>query len=133
MSKDITRVRCDCAVCDELHPRVYQAVVGLVLWLVLSAVVLFGGWPDTELMFGIVAVFFFVLTAIPIALWLAWRKATDATRDNGVPLRDWTSAEFVTCEGRLRGSEAAAQVLLPIASVAFGITAFGLVAHFTLS
>jgi len=48
------------------------------------------------------------------------------------PLRDWLSHSFDTWTGRATGRDAAAQILLPIAAVAFGMTIFGLVFLFTV-
>jgi len=48
------------------------------------------------------------------------------------PLRDWLSHSFETWTGSTSGRDAAAQVLLPIAAVAFGMTIFGLVFLFTV-
>ena len=41
------------------------------------------------------------------------------------------SGEFDTWQGRRKAAGAAVEILLPIAAVAFGITAFGIVLHFT--
>jgi hypothetical protein len=39
----------------------------------------------------------------------------------------WLQGEFTTCLGYEKGSAAAAEMLLPIAAVALGITALGIV------
>jgi hypothetical protein len=50
--------------------------------------------------------------------------------------RNWASCEFDTWQYRLNAGNAAVEVLLPIAAIAFGMTAFGvvlyLVAHGTI-
>ena len=52
---------------------------------------------------------------------------------NSVSARhDWTSGDFETWQGRLKGKDAAVQILLPIASVAFGMTLFAIIMHFTI-
>jgi hypothetical protein len=43
----------------------------------------------------------------------------------------WVSGEFDTWQDRVTGANAAVQILLPLAAVAFGMTAFGFVLHFT--
>ena len=53
---------------------------------------------------------------------------------DGVPaprpsFRSWASREFDTWQYRLKGGDAAAEALLPIAAIAFGMTAIGIVAH----
>jgi hypothetical protein len=39
----------------------------------------------------------------------------------------WLQGEFTTCSGYEQGSAAAAEMLMPIAAVALGITALGIV------
>jgi hypothetical protein len=118
-------------VSDKLHRHVYQAVVGLTLWFIVAAWLLFSGGPDADSFLIALTAFFLIAVAIPLSIWLVWSKqGPGAGRAPGLPLRDWLSGDFDTCQYRLRGSEAAIQVLLPIAAVAFGLTAFGLVLHF---
>jgi hypothetical protein len=130
MRRDV--IRHDRPVSDHLHPLVYKAVVGLALWLVLS-VWSFAGGGYTDFLLAVVSGFVFIAVAIPHALWRVWRKnqGSDAAGENGESFRDWASGEFDTWQGRLRGANAAVEILLPIAAVAFGMTAFGIVWHFT--
>jgi hypothetical protein len=44
-----------------------------------------------------------------------------------LPFRDWRSGEFAVWQARLRGLHAAIDILLPLAAVAFGLTAIGIV------
>ena len=119
-------------VSDRLHRHVYQAVVGLTLWLIAAAWLLFDSGPDADSFLIVLTAFFLIAMAIPLAIWMVWSKqGPGAGREPGVPLRDWLSGDFETCQYRLRGSEAAIQILLPIAAVSLGLTAFGLVLHFT--
>lgn len=119
-------------VSNELHRRVYQAVAGLTLWFIAAAWLLFSGGADADLFLTALTAFFLIAMAIPLAIWLVWSKqGAGAGRGPGMPLRDWLSGDFDTCQYRLRGSEAAVQVLLPIAAGAIGLTAFGLVLYFT--
>lgn len=111
---------------DTLHPFVYVAIIGLTVWLVVSLFEFTGdGYADYLL--AVVAGFFIVAAAIPIVLW---RMACHHGHANGQgcgSLREWEAGEFDIWQGRLSGREAAVQILLPIAAVAFGMTAFGLV------
>jgi Mn2+/Fe2+ NRAMP family transporter len=117
---------------DELHPLVYKMMVALTIWLLLSVWVLFGGAPYSGLTFAMVTLFFVVFIAVPVLLWLAWRRNADPhdTRIRGGAFRDWTTHKFITWTGRLSGREAAVQILLPLAAVSIGMTIFGLVYYF---
>jgi hypothetical protein len=117
-------------ISDELHPIIYIAIVGLGLWFVLSAWVGFATDTYTAYLLVVVSGLVLVAVAIPCAIWLASRKGPgpDTThRRNG--FRDWASGDFSTSSGRLKASAAAVQILLPIAAVAFGMTAFAIVVH----
>ena len=119
-------------VTDKLHRKVYQAVIGLTLWFIVTAWLLFSGGADADSFLIILTAFFLIAMAIPLSIWIVWsRQGPGAGREAGVPLRDWLLGDFDTCQYRLRGTEAAIQVLLPIAAIAFGLTAFGLVLYFT--
>jgi hypothetical protein len=101
-----------------------------VLWFVVSAWAFFGDGEYMGLLLAVVGGFFFMAVAIPWALWLIWRRyqGSDGAREKGISLRDWASGEFDTCQGRRKA--VAGEILLPIAAVAFGITALGIVLHF---
>ena len=113
---------------DKLHPYVYVAIVGLGLWYVVSAWAGFVAEDDIAYLLAVVSGLFFIAIAIPCALWLAWRTGHDphAPRQH-VRFRDWASGNFRTWQGDLKASSAAIQILLPIAAVAFGMTAFAMI------
>ena len=112
-------------VSDKLHPYVYIAIVGLGLWYVVSAWAGFVAADDIAYLLAVVSGLFFITIAIPCALWLAWRTGRDPhTPKQHTSFRDWASGNFRTWQGDLKASSAAVQILLPIAAVAFGMTAF---------
>jgi hypothetical protein len=117
----------------DLHPLVHAAIAGLVLWFVVAAWMLFGGWEDMRLVLAVVSGFFFVAIAIPGTLWLTWRKHRDpdAARSDGVSLREWAAGEFDTAQGPRNAADAAVEILLPIAAVAFGMTTMGIALYVT--
>jgi hypothetical protein len=119
---------------DELHPLVYRAMIGLTIWLVLSVWALFDRGSYVGLNLAIVTLFFLIFVALPTTLWLAWRRNTDPNEQHSyvTPFREWISHPFVTWTGGISGREAAMQILLPIAAVAFGMTIFGLVFLFAV-
>lgn len=121
---------------DELHPFVYRALAALTVWLVLSVWVFFdrGAGGYVALALAVVTLFFLIFTAIPATLWLIWRRNTEADERQEIdePFHDWISHSFGTWTGSVSGKEAAMQILLPIAAVAFGMTIFGLVLLFAV-
>jgi len=119
---------------DALHPLIYRSIIGLTIWLVLSVWSLFSRGAYTGLTLSVITVFFMILVGIPVLLWLTWRRNIDPNERHGyvVPFGEWVSQPFVTSTGGIGGSEAAIQILLPIAAVAFGMTIFGLVFLFTV-
>src|SRR5262245_36150820 len=118
----------DAAVQVELHPVAYAAVVALALWLVVSAWVVCGGAAYDGITLAVVTGLFVVAVGIPVVLWRTWQRRADHSGDAPVPsFREWRSGEFATWTGRHAASGAVIETLLPIAAVAFGMTAIGLV------
>ena len=120
----------DSPISNSLHPLVNMAIIGLVLMFV-SAVWMFfdsdsyGAWLDV-----VITGLFVIAIAIPALCWLTWRRNADTARDEGHPsFRDWAVGEFDTSTGPVKGANATAEVLLPIAAVAVGMTVLGLVFH----
>jgi hypothetical protein len=122
-------------VSDQLHPTVYAAMVGLVLLFVVSAWACFGGGAYVGLLLAVMSSFFLIAVAVPFALWLTWRRhpSSDAAQGQGISLRDWASGEFDTWQDRRKAADAAIEVLLPIAAVAFGMAALGMVFFIEIS
>jgi hypothetical protein len=116
-------------ISDELHPIIYIAIVGLGLWFVLSAWAGFATNTYTAYLLVVVSGLVLVAVAIPFAIWLVSRKGGPDTAHRRNRFRDWASGDFDTSSGRLKASSAAVQILLPIAAVAFGMTAFAIVAR----
>jgi len=125
----------DRGVSQELHPRVYALAIGLAAWLVLSVWSFAAGGGTADYLLFIVSGFIFVAVGLPFILSRV-QRADDGAMDDGAPreirplsFRDWAAKDFAIWEGRLSGAQAALQVLLPIAAVAFGMTAFGIAVH----
>ena len=113
---------------DELHPLIYGSLIGLTMWLVLSVWGLFSRGAYEGLTLSIITLFFVILVGIPVLLWITWRRNIDPSDQHihTASFGEWTSRPFVTWTGGISGREAAVQILLPIAAVAFGMTIFGL-------
>jgi hypothetical protein len=120
-------------VSDHLHPRIHMVAAGLLVWFVTAAWLLFGGSGYIDLALAIISVLVFVAIAIPLALWrtnlTAQRSAgsSQATEHASDTFDRWLRGRFATWTDQESASTAAIEVLLPLAAVAFGITALGIV------
>jgi hypothetical protein len=126
MASDIARYERPPA--DDLHPVIYKALAGLVLWLVIAAWVFFGGQDYAGLDLAVVTGFFLIAAAIPYVMWRVWRSTSaPETRQNKASFSDWWHGELDTWQGRVEGWDASVEVLLPLGIAAVGMTAIGLV------
>ena len=116
----------------HLHPIVYWALVGLAVWFAASAWAFFSAAEYMGLLLAVVTGFFFMAIAIPFAILLVWRKNQDPDikRRESISLRDWASGEFETWQGRRKATDAAVEIIMPIAAAAFGLMALGIVFYF---
>ena len=86
------------------------------------------GYADFSL--AVVTGLLIVVIAIPLTLWLVWRVSNDEPPENRMSFGQWRSTQFETWQDRLKGSNAAAEIILPIAAAAIGMTALALVFHY---
>ena len=117
---------------NGLHPYVYVAIAALAIWFVVAVWWSFASDGYTD--FLLVVVSGFILTFVCFALVLSRVAQGDDADTGGEPaprrsFHHWASSEFDTWQYRLKGSNAAVEALLPIAAIAFGMTAIGIVAH----
>ena len=70
---------------DELHPLIYQSLIGLTIWLVLSVWGLFSRGAYEGLTLSVITLFFVILVGIPVLLWLTWRRNIDRTSSIPTP------------------------------------------------
>ena len=117
---------------DHVHPFVYMALVGFVLWFVLS-VWEFAGDGYADYLLAVVSGFILLVVALTSTLWWQWWKnrRPDAVHEDQESLWAWSAGDLDTWQDRVKGRNAAIEMLLPIAAVAIGMTAFGIVLHFT--
>jgi hypothetical protein len=116
-------------VFDQLHPTVYRAAVGLVAWFALSAWLLFDRRNDIELPLAMVSVLLLVAVGLPWSMSLVWKRhrMPHERHPHQVPFHDWRSGDFAVWGSKIRGADAAIDMLLPLAAVAFGLTGIGIV------
>jgi hypothetical protein len=116
-------------VFDQLHPNIYGAAVGLVVWFALAAWILFDRQSDIALLLAVVSVLLLVAVLLPWSLSLVWKKHRMPSQ--GLPIQpsfhDWKAGDFAVWGSKLHGTHAAVDMLLPLAAVAFGLTALGVV------
>lgn len=119
-------------VSDHLHPFVYMAMAGLALWLIIS-VWGFAVDGDSAYLLTIVSGFIFIVVALQFVLSRVGRKhrSSELIAEHKEPFGHWASGEFVTWQDRVKGKNAAIEILLPLAAVAFGMTAFAVVFYLT--
>ncbi|HLG46635.1 MAG TPA: hypothetical protein VKY24_10380 [Reyranella sp.] len=119
----------------RFHPYVYRILAGLAAWFVISAWC-FAGGGRTDLTLVAVTGLFAMMIGIPTLLALARRThppGPPATLEETTGKFDqWADREVDLQTGPVKGKYAAIETALPIAAVAFGMTAFALVLHFSV-
>ena len=117
---------------DRLPRLIYVALVGFVAWMALAAWGFAGpGYADVAL--TVVTGFLALAIAIPFILWRVARANRDGAEEERSPdFDDWSSGQFETWQDRLKGSNAAMEIILPIAAAAIGMTAFAIVFHYVV-
>jgi hypothetical protein len=114
-------------VFDQLHPGIYRAAVGLVAWFALAAWILFDRQSDIELPLAMVRVLLLVAVLLPWTLSLVWKRYLVPRHPTKISFREWSAGDFAAWGSKLRATQAAIDMLLPLAAVAFGLTAIGIV------
>ncbi len=129
MSNDL--VPSERPVSPRFHPGVFKIVAGLAGLFVLAAWT-FAGGGHTDLLLVMVTYVFALSVLLPGALLLA-RRAHQGRRPDSVgdlPLSEWAKRLVETSTGAVKGIEAAAELVLPIAAVATGMVCFATILHF---
>lgn len=114
-------------VSDQLHPAIYVIIAGLMLLFVVSAFAAFADTGYADYLVAVVAVSFVIAMGLPYLLWRAWRSRIGGRQIVAETLRDWSAGECDMWQCRIRGRDAAIQALPPIAVVAVGLSAIGIV------
>jgi uncharacterized membrane protein len=109
-------------VSDQLHPVVHKAAAGLLIWFVAAAWMLFGGAGYIDLALAIVSVLVFMAQRA---------EPADPAKEPSETFGAWLQGRFATWTDQAESSTASMEVLLPLAAVAFGITALGIVFQVT--
>jgi len=115
----------------RLHPAIYLTIAGLAL-LFIACVGTFAAPNDSYYLIAVACGFILAAIALPYQLWRVRRHGQDP-RDTSLSHRTlwgWLNADLDVWQGRIKGSDAAAGILLPIAAVAIGMLCFAIILHF---
>jgi len=119
-------------VTARLHPLIYRTILGLAALLTVS-VWSFAGGNGTGLPIAVAVGFILVAVTVPWKLSQILRRGgRGAALRRRRSFREWLSGDFETLFGRMKAPDAAVEILLPVAAVAFGMAAFSIVLHLTL-
>jgi hypothetical protein len=120
-------------VTNRAHPRLYTILIALTLWFILAVWAFSGGGGLVDYLLFVVSAFLCVALGLQLIMFrVGGGRATQVDTAEGgdqPSLRDWLRWDYDTSTGRLAGSSAAAQILLPIAAAAIGMTAIGIIFH----
>jgi hypothetical protein len=110
-----------------LHPTVYKCAGGLVFLFVISAWALFDRRQDTGLPLGMMSFLLLIAVALPYVLWRQWHYGRQRREDAPGAFGTWVSGQVDVWQSRLKGRDAMIDALLPLAAVAFGLLAIGII------
>jgi hypothetical protein len=113
----------DRRVSSELHPAVYAALIGAAAWF---AIAIWGFARDSYTGWLLVVVSAFALIAVGIPAIMS-RVGGGTEKPKRQRFRDWASGDFATWTGRSNAANAAVEILLPLGSIAFGMTAIAII------
>lgn len=120
------------------HPLVFKLMAGFAAWFVLSSWA-FAGGGATDLALTMVTFIFLVGVALPSLIGRIRRAHRterpdddESTTGRDTVFGNWVGDDVELWTGPVKGRLVTIEALLPIAAVAFGMTAFALVLHFVV-
>jgi len=119
------------------HPAVYRVIVALAALLGISV---WGFFADdsTGYLLAVVTGFVFMVVMLPSLLWRIRRHGhdprlqEDGSSERPGSLREWMRSDFDAWQERLKGWDAVAGSLLPIAACAIGMMVFAIMFQFAV-
>lgn len=116
-------------ITDRLHPGVYLALAGLGLWYAFSAWA-FGGGAYTDYLLAVVTGLIIIAILIPVGIWRIWHSHPheEAERER---FKFWAAGDFRIWQDRMKARNAAIEILLPVAAVAFGLLILAIINNLT--
>lgn len=115
---------------DRLHPYIYLALIGVAALFAIAAWS-FAGGGYVDYLLVIVTGFAVIAVAIPVILSLVGREPGPDSGDREPTFREWAHGNLRIWDGRVRGANAAVEILLPLSAIAIGMVAIGAVLHLT--
>jgi len=113
---------------DRLPLAIYGLLAGAVLWMVIAAWG-FAGPGYTSVALTVVTGLLVVVIGILFALW-RMARANDPDSERPQSFGEWSSGDFEIWQDRQKGRNAAAEIVLPLAAAAAGMTAFAIIFHY---
>ena len=117
----------------RFHPLVYRAIIALAALFGVSA---WGFFADDHVgyVLAVVSGFLFIVVTLPYQLWRVRCHGHDPRlrREQDGPLSEWLASDFDVWQERLKGWDAVAGSLLPIAACALGMLVFAIMFRFAL-
>ncbi len=126
----ISRERALGNLAHRIHTGIYATIAGLAVLFVIAAWGFFAP-NDTYYLLAIVTSFIFAAVFLPFQLYRVRRHGHDP-RDTSLSHRSFSNrldAEFDIWQDRIRGSDAAVAILLPVAAVAIGMVCLTIILH----
>lgn len=119
------------------HPVVYRLIIALAALLAISV---WGFFADSDIgyLVAVVTGFVFMIVALPSLLWRIRRHGhdprlqEDGSGERAGSLREWMTSDFEAWQERLKGWDAMAGSLLPLAACAIGMLVFAIMFQFAV-
>jgi len=118
----------------RLPAWVYKLLVGLAAWFALASW-FFAGPSTTDYLLFVVSAFIVVVVSLLLILSRVGRgdiaadDAKSSRAEDQLAFQDGAKWDLDAFQARLTFSQAATQILLPLATAAFGMTAIGIAFH----
>jgi hypothetical protein len=129
MNERLMKRESSSAIQSGFHPVIYKAAIALVALFVIAAWAAFDRQSDIELPLVMLSFLLFVAVFLPYLLWRVWRtsQAQPPTLKTNRGFWKWAEGSMEVGQSKLKSTDAAIDMLLPLAAVAFGLVALGIV------
>ena len=129
MNERLMKRESSSAIQSGFHPVICKAAIALVALFVIAAWAAFDRQSDIELPLVMLSFLLFVAVFLPYLLWRVWRtsQAQPPTLKTNRGFWKWAEGSMEVGQSKLKSTDAAIDMLLPLAAVAFGLVALGIV------